>query len=1212
MTEWDAAVAIIEEAKSIIEGEVGVRGIVWSSNGDQSEDDINDESHGDDGGSDKENKNGGNFSESSNADHSDTQFQANPSTKRLLTNLTSKKSGKGNLDTPVISRRSRFTQLKSRKSTSATTPTGRSSGLFSKSGISSPRDEGQTSHNRARIETSGHYSNNHTHSPLTQEEKMPDFTCATPQNNETPHVRNCGTSRDKSVKSQRRSQGSSKRSGRSMLRKEPSFFGQTVVSPPPGVSPRSWLNIAGSTNSNLNSNISPRNIPNVQNIASTSTLICHLKSNPIQEHNPNLSTESNPGKSTSKSVPSNCSKSHPATRTAIEKTHLNCKSTIIPNVTPIEAHDNKFGSLNKSEEVKPTHDLNKYNNDNNDDADDIEDDDEMMMENWNNCLPASDKKNPEDKNQGYLKDNTTILMARQGLSKDKNATISTKAVDSTNTNGPIDGMMRISENVENTANKCSSSIQKAADDPISEESNQLQINARALMDANVSRDGGDVGHGDFSDDCDFNDDDAGFSFNNSFVLDTQTVNIINHGVGNHQLDTSPNTKPFSVTNPFNDLLSSKDLLDQKANSPRQGATLALSLRSASKCRYQENFAFDLAEASVADKDVKKPIKSLHRGEEDRAVEGQTTTPALIQNSGAKLEEKSQNNEDNLYASLIAASNYEKAIDFDDGLLELSSFADGGDLESVVLEQEDRLEKTSGGGIGVVGAAFDKADMMVQTPESLNQMSDTQLTDDSLLAAIGMHGSYSYPLTPLVVVNKNNMTMTQRSSCSPMTDSLQSPAIVVTLDKRRPSKQAGRYGCDSERKVSKSGSQVADSSRKHKQNQSATTKDGFVKMSNSLSNNSTGDDDLFTDSFSASLVDQAVAQCESESAKPKTPGKPKRKSPATERIKPSSSSTLPGHRRNTASKTQSKPSATGFTRVQNSHQCKAVGNHLMDSPNFSPILQDPGTSAGVDVNSPTSFDSSNNDSHDCVPPTPPDESRRSTLLSPAISRSLMTPEKSSRKSGAKGGGEKSKSNIFRNEHKATMADGNTNHILTKTNSKNNCDSDTNFNSLKFTNRPVSACGKQGHSEDSLAQLKGLSAHKAKNPKEKCISFSNVDKIDNVVNEDDDIGEDFDLDEADNLNLIGNEDEDLIDDSLSRPSSPPPSTLLASHLLTQQSFTIIDVCADRQLFKTFIQEWRSQPSFAIALACEKMPTSVTRDKTPTVSIGGKFLKSECKIK
>ncbi|XP_078208166.1 DNA polymerase theta isoform X4 [Callithrix jacchus] len=54
-------------------------------------------------------------------------------------------------------------------------------------------------------------------------------------------------------------------------------------------------------------------------------------------------------------------------------------------------------------------------------------------------------------------------------------------------------------------------------------------------------------------------------------------------------------------------------------------------------------------------------------------------------------------------------------------------------------------------------------------------------------------------------------------------------------------------------------------------------------------------------------------------------------------------------------------------------------------------------------------------------------------------------------------------------------------------------------------------------------------------------------------------------------------------------------------SSESLTIIDVASDRNLFQTFIKEWRCKRQFSISLACEKI-RSLTSSKTAT--IGGRF--------
>ncbi|XP_077977729.1 DNA polymerase theta-like [Glandiceps talaboti] len=56
-------------------------------------------------------------------------------------------------------------------------------------------------------------------------------------------------------------------------------------------------------------------------------------------------------------------------------------------------------------------------------------------------------------------------------------------------------------------------------------------------------------------------------------------------------------------------------------------------------------------------------------------------------------------------------------------------------------------------------------------------------------------------------------------------------------------------------------------------------------------------------------------------------------------------------------------------------------------------------------------------------------------------------------------------------------------------------------------------------------------------------------------------------------------------------------------TDGSFTIIDVCADTQLFETFLTEWRSKTKYSLSVACEKhCPTQ------PGGGIGAKFNKAK----
>ncbi|XP_012942327.1 DNA polymerase theta [Aplysia californica] len=66
-----------------------------------------------------------------------------------------------------------------------------------------------------------------------------------------------------------------------------------------------------------------------------------------------------------------------------------------------------------------------------------------------------------------------------------------------------------------------------------------------------------------------------------------------------------------------------------------------------------------------------------------------------------------------------------------------------------------------------------------------------------------------------------------------------------------------------------------------------------------------------------------------------------------------------------------------------------------------------------------------------------------------------------------------------------------------------------------------------------------------------------------------------------------------------------SLVASQLLTQQSFTIMDVCADQRLFDSFLAEWRAQPCYSLAVACERKPSAKKGTRSAS-GIGSKFMK------
>ena len=75
-------------------------------------------------------------------------------------------------------------------------------------------------------------------------------------------------------------------------------------------------------------------------------------------------------------------------------------------------------------------------------------------------------------------------------------------------------------------------------------------------------------------------------------------------------------------------------------------------------------------------------------------------------------------------------------------------------------------------------------------------------------------------------------------------------------------------------------------------------------------------------------------------------------------------------------------------------------------------------------------------------------------------------------------------------------------------------------------------------------------------------------------------------------------------------PVPTTLLPTSPcppLTNQSFSVIDVCSDRRLFNTFLEEWKRQMNFSISVACEKINRPSTAAQG-NAGIGAKFHKGK----
>ncbi|XP_078577834.1 DNA polymerase theta-like isoform X2 [Branchiostoma floridae x Branchiostoma japonicum] len=88
------------------------------------------------------------------------------------------------------------------------------------------------------------------------------------------------------------------------------------------------------------------------------------------------------------------------------------------------------------------------------------------------------------------------------------------------------------------------------------------------------------------------------------------------------------------------------------------------------------------------------------------------------------------------------------------------------------------------------------------------------------------------------------------------------------------------------------------------------------------------------------------------------------------------------------------------------------------------------------------------------------------------------------------------------------------------------------------------------------------------------------------------------EVENLVTTGND----VSSSPISPSTLDPDFLPPS-MPSSGSFCVIDVAANKDLFETFVAEWKTKTHYAIAVACEAFPSQLAQ---PGVGIGAKFNK------
>lgn len=218
--------------------------------------------------------------------------------------------------------------------------------------------------------------------------------------------------------------------------------------------------------------------------------------------------------------------------------------------------------------------------------------------------------------------------------------------------------------------------------------------------------------------------------------------------------------------------------------------------------------------------------------------------------------------------------------------------------------------------------------------------------------------------------------------------------------------------------------------------------------------------------------------------------------------------------------------------------------------------------------------------DCYPPTPPDDLFSETLqLSPIATPQLFGKNNSSLRKSS----QRRKSPRFRN----LDVDSGTANLQSISNNKNEAVSQkycTRTRKQQLNKKATENIVKERVKNPSDLAILSKGASSA--AMSSCNQVTGQDTVSkNLCN-----FEGMDSDEGD---MCGNLDE-------SKPIQPLCD---ASQHCSQNEFTIIDVCSNRQLFDTFILEWDTQKKYALSIGCEKL-LSVD----PTLGIGGNFMEGK----
>ncbi|BFZ09845.1 hypothetical protein BsWGS_12884 [Bradybaena similaris] len=671
------------------------------------------------------------------------------------------------------------------------------------------------------------------------------------------------------------------------------------------------------------------------------------------------------------------------------------------------------------------------------------------------------------------------------------------------------------------------------------------------------------------------------SFSDSFNIDTQTANIISHNEQETEYNQPTNVRMNNVSSLTRKITQSNAQIYQTSEAPTDNALIkntdyinnvvtsysftdSESETLAPEFEQEEQNTPQKSELSVSSKHVdqslsetlfdsaeKLPVqkptvcfgstpkrqttKSIHclQYQFEKVASVNTVvssesckwgheTVGSLPGSGKKSQSSTKNidccsDEKKMYTSLIADGNFDRLVHLDDGMIEdnaneeLNYFSP--DFHIIETEVDMNLEKSQ-----FHCDEKNNLDRILKDDSVFVESKQVILCSDNYAPDISkrlLKFDKSVPLnsTPFVAatVRRQNSQLIQQN-------------ISVTKD------QTNKHNSEGRKQMRNDEIAVI------KQNKRCSIRAADPTGQSSGS----GLDKFFSDSFSSSLMDKIMAECE----------------------------IVPGAQlqdmENCVSHMNSSVNFNDNYNISN-YSFTSINNSLCNTPTTTPKHS----------MESLSNNSSKNDGSDCVPPTPPDKTLSGILsplkmtffspLKPNISgvrNSVLTPKRATPKFISNGQDKENFTAIKDRKLQTTYP-------------------------LEHINKQAVHQAAEGFTTDySISEciLSSPSAHNHTQKRNTCgVNPSGPN------------------------NGVSNDQNNSFESAFPNHSQHSSSAMLA-----QQSLTVVDVCANRQLFGTFLAELKTKSYYALSVACEKRPPEIHQRKTS--EIGGRFLKkrtpSACK--